>query len=118
MMVRRNKLGIDAQTGITVSLGKIAKYLVVGLVLFDDVNNMLKHGRLAHTQWHGYRRLTGLGQLLRLFDLPDPTILEHLGSVFAQRIGLRDRNLVSCSQVGKNLPGGVGWLAIAAAQSL
>src|SRR6266852_2169152 len=41
MLIRRDGASKDRETSIAIALGKVAEHLVVGTVLFDDVNNVL-----------------------------------------------------------------------------
>src|SRR5207249_3241361 len=117
VMVGRNKLRVNAEAGIAVSLWKIAENLVVGFVFLQNVKDMLENGRLSGSQGHRHMQSADLSWLLRLPDLADTTVLVHLGGEFAQRLCCRDRNLVSRAQMSADLPGCICRLPIPAAEA-
>ena len=118
VMIGRNKCRVNAKVRIAVALWQIAKHLVIGFVFLEDVEDVLKHGRLAHSGGNGHGCLAGAEQELRLLDLRHAAILKNLRGVFAQGFGRRQWNFVGCSQEQIDLPGCVGGLADAAAESL
>src|SRR5260370_37573683 len=58
VLVWRESLTKDAQRSIAIALFQIAKHLIVGAVLLDNINNMFEHARLADTLRHRPGRLT------------------------------------------------------------
>ncbi len=51
VLIRRYLLGEDAQRWIPIALRQIAKYLIVGSILFDDIEAMLDGTRIADFGW-------------------------------------------------------------------
>ena len=59
MLVGSHLLAKDAQGADRRFRGDISQYLVVGPVLFDDVDDMVEHAWLSHAFGHGLRRDIG-----------------------------------------------------------
>ena len=53
MMVRRYQFREEAETGLTISLWKIAQDLVVCTILFNDVNAMRNGRGVPQLGWNG-----------------------------------------------------------------
>jgi hypothetical protein len=83
MMIGRNESRINAELGVAIALRKVAKHLIVGLVFFEDINDVLKYGGFARSPRDRDGDLARQRRLLGLFNLWDAAVLERLGGVFA-----------------------------------
>src|ERR1039457_3118799 len=117
MMVGRDVLWIDTKAGIAVALRHVPEHLVIGLVLLEDVEDVLENGGLADVQRHWDGSLPGQGRLLGLLDLRNTPILISLRGQLAQRVGVRNGNPVGGAQERIDLPGSRGWLPGTAAEA-
>jgi hypothetical protein len=89
VLVRSDLLAEDHQVGVAVPLGHIPEHLVVGPILLDDVNDVLKHARLAMPLGHRAARLLRARRLERRQDRRHPAIAHRgfcqLGQLFVGR---------------------------------
>src|ERR1044071_20498 len=118
VMIRRNKLWINAQAWIAVRLRHVAKQLVVGFVFFKNIEHMLEHGWLADAGRNRHGALARPKDKLGLFYLRHTAIFKRLGGIFAERFAAGDGYAIRCSEWRVNLPGCVRRLAIATSKSL
>ena len=68
VLVGRDALAENAQRWIAIAFAHIAQHLVIGAVLFDDINDVLKQAGFADALRHWPRRLASPGWQSGLFQ--------------------------------------------------
>ena len=109
---------IDAQAGIAVALGHVPEHLVVGLVLFENIEHVLKDRWLTRVRRHRHGQLAGQGRLLGLLDLADAAIFIYLGGVLAQGLGGGNRDAIGGAEERRTGIRSRRRLPVTAAQTL